>query len=86
VPRYARIVDRLFLARSKARLLQRQPFVVDKAARPGEAAHLLPLRTIGTKLEDVLHAIFANVCSDAHATLVERDGEDGPEPELPGAA
>jgi putative transposase len=25
---------------------------------------------------DVLRAIFANVCSDAHATLVQMDGED----------
>ena len=25
---------------------------------------------------DVLRAIFADVCSDAYATLVERDGED----------
>ena len=32
-------------------LLQCQPFVVDKAARAGESLHLLPLRTIGAKLE-----------------------------------
>jgi putative transposase len=26
---------------------------------------------------DVLRGVFANVCSDVHATLVEMDGEDG---------
>jgi hypothetical protein len=29
----------------------RRAFVVDKAARPGETAHLLSLRTLGEKLE-----------------------------------
>jgi hypothetical protein len=41
----------LLLARIKARLLQSQSLVVDKAARPGEAAHLVPLCSIGTKLK-----------------------------------
>ena len=27
---------------------------------------------------DVLRGIFADVCSDAHATLVQIDGEDDP--------
>ena len=39
------------LARIKARLLQSQPFIVDKAARTGEAAHLSALRSVGTKFE-----------------------------------
>src|SRR3954471_97884 len=41
----------LGLAGLKTRLLHSQPFVVDKAARAGEAAHLSALRAIGTQLE-----------------------------------
>jgi putative transposase len=33
-------------------------------------------RVFDAQAIDVLRAIFANVCSDAHATLVEMDGED----------
>ena len=39
------------LARLKALFLQSQPCVVDKATRPGEAAHLSPLHTVGEKFE-----------------------------------
>src|SRR5882672_9382936 len=44
-------IAELLLARLKARFLQSQPCVVDKAARPGEGAHLLSLRTVGAKFE-----------------------------------
>jgi hypothetical protein len=44
-------IAELLLACIKARFLQGQPLVVDKATRPGITAHPLPLRTIGTKLE-----------------------------------
>jgi putative transposase len=33
-------------------------------------------RVFDAEAIDVLRAIFGNVCSDAHATLVEMDGED----------
>jgi hypothetical protein len=47
----------MLLARIKAGFLQSQPCVVDKAGRPSEAAHLSPLRTIGTQFElEGLHA------------------------------
>ena len=39
------------LAGLKTRLLQPQSFVVDEAARSGETAHLLSLRTTGAKFE-----------------------------------
>jgi len=44
-------IGELRLASLKTRLLHSQPFVVDKAARAGEAAHLSPLRTIGTQFK-----------------------------------
>jgi hypothetical protein len=44
-------IGELGLAGFKTRLLHSQPFVVDKAARAGEATHLSALRAIGTQFE-----------------------------------
>src|SRR6266849_1940197 len=35
-------------------------------------------RVFDAQAIDVLRGIFADVCSDAHATLVQMDGEDDP--------
>jgi REP element-mobilizing transposase RayT len=35
-------------------------------------------RVFDTQAIDVLRGLFAEVCSDAHATLVQMDGEDDP--------